>query len=103
MSSFVEELRRRHVVRVATAYAVTSWLILQSVDVVFPILGLDEALGRPILAVLLVGRYARVRCRDQPAVRWIESSSSCWCLRSGCCCSTNWSCKNRCNRARRYN
>jgi len=43
------------VVRVATAYAVTSWLILQSVDVVFPILGLDEALGRPILAVLLVG------------------------------------------------
>ncbi len=55
MSSFVEELRRRHVVRVATAYAVTSWLILQSVDVVFPILGLDEALGRPILAVLLVG------------------------------------------------
>ena len=55
MSSFVEELRRRHVVRVATAYAVTSWLILQSVDVVFPILGLDEALGRPILAILLVG------------------------------------------------
>ena len=41
--------------RVGTAYLVVGWLILQFVDVVFPILGLDEALGRPILVVLLVG------------------------------------------------
>jgi len=55
LNDFVEELRRRHVIRVATAYAVTSWLILQAIDVVFPILGLDDALGRPILVLLLAG------------------------------------------------
>ncbi|RLA28303.1 MAG: hypothetical protein DRR11_16880 [Gammaproteobacteria bacterium] len=55
MSGFIAELRRRNVLRVGTAYLVAGWLILQFVDVVFPILGLDEALGRPILAVLLVG------------------------------------------------
>ena len=55
MSGFIAELRRRNVLRVATAYLVASWLILQFVDVVFPILGLDEALGRPILAFLLAG------------------------------------------------
>jgi len=55
VSGFIAELRRRNVLRVGTAYLVVGWLILQFVDVVFPILGLDEALGRPILAILLVG------------------------------------------------
>jgi TolB-like protein/thioredoxin-like negative regulator of GroEL len=55
VSGFIAELRRRNVLRVGTAYLVVGWLILQFVDVVFPILGLDEALGRPILALLLVG------------------------------------------------
>ncbi len=55
MSGFIAELRRRNVLRVGTAYLVVGWLILQFVDVVFPILGLDEALGRPILAFLLAG------------------------------------------------
>ncbi len=54
MSGFIDELRRRHVLRVGAAYAVASWLILQSVDVIFPILELDESLGRPILAILVV-------------------------------------------------
>lgn len=55
MSGFIAELRRRNVLRVGTAYLVVGWLILQFVDVVFPILGLDEALGRPILVLLLTG------------------------------------------------
>jgi TolB-like protein len=55
VSGFIAELRRRNVLRVATAYLVAGWLILQFIDVVFPILGLDEALGRPILALLLAG------------------------------------------------
>lgn len=53
--NFLEELRRRNVLRVGAAYLVVGWFALQSVDVVFPILGLDEALGRPILAVLVIG------------------------------------------------
>ena len=55
MSGFLTELRQRNVLRVGSAYVVGSWLILQSVEVVFPILGLDESLGRPILYLLLGG------------------------------------------------
>lgn len=53
--NFLQELRRRNVLRVGAAYLVVGWFVLQSVDVVFPILGLDEALGRPILALLVIG------------------------------------------------
>ena len=41
--------------RVGAAYIVVGWLVLQFVDVVFPMFGLDEALGRPILIVMLAG------------------------------------------------
>jgi TolB-like protein/lipopolysaccharide biosynthesis regulator YciM len=41
--------------RVGAAYLVVGWLILQFVDVVFPMFGLDEALGRPILIIMLIG------------------------------------------------
>jgi len=55
VSALIAELRRRNVLRVGAAYLVVSWLILQFIDVVFPMLGLDEALGRPVLALLLLG------------------------------------------------
>ncbi len=56
MSSIIQELRRRNVLRVGAAYLVFSWLVLQFVDVVFPMLGLDdEVLGRPILILLVIG------------------------------------------------
>ncbi len=55
MSDFVTELKRRNVLRVGAAYLIGSWLMLQIVDVVFPMLGLDEALARPILLVLALG------------------------------------------------
>lgn len=41
--------------RVGTAYLVVGWLFLQLIDVVFPMFGLDESLGRPILILLLFG------------------------------------------------
>jgi TolB-like protein/Tfp pilus assembly protein PilF len=55
VSNFIAELKRRNVLRVGAAYLVFGWLVLQFVDVVFPMFGLDEALGRPVLALLLVG------------------------------------------------
>ena len=55
MNALIAELRRRNVLRVGAAYLVVSWLILQLIDVVFPMLGLDEALGRPVLVLLLLG------------------------------------------------
>ena len=55
MSGFIEELRKRNVLRVGAAYLVVGWLVLQFVDVVFPMFGLDEALGRPILIIMIIG------------------------------------------------
>jgi len=55
MASVWEELRRRSVVRVAIAYAVVSWLILQLADVLIPLLTLPEWVGRLVFLVLVIG------------------------------------------------
>ncbi|MEM6512130.1 MAG: hypothetical protein AAF660_03875 [Pseudomonadota bacterium] len=55
MSTLFEELNRRNVIRVGTAYFVGSWVILQIVDVVGEILELPGWLGKTILAVLAIG------------------------------------------------
>ena len=53
--AFFEELKRRNVFRVGLAYLVGSWLLLQIVDVVGPILGVPESAYRYILFLLIVG------------------------------------------------
>ena len=55
MASIWGELKRRNVVRVAVAYAIVSWLILQLTDVLAPMLGLPESVGRLVFLLLLVG------------------------------------------------
>ena len=40
--SFFDELKRRNVVRVAAAYLVISWLLLQVADVLFEALAVPE-------------------------------------------------------------
>jgi TolB-like protein len=50
-----EELKRRNVFRIAAAYLVTAWLLLQIVDVVGPLLGLSDELARYLLFLLAVG------------------------------------------------
>ncbi len=55
MSNLIAELKRRNVLRVAAAYLVVAWLILQVVDVTFPMLGIDESLGVPVLVLLVLG------------------------------------------------
>jgi TolB-like protein/Tfp pilus assembly protein PilF len=55
VTGFIAELRKRNVLRVGAAYVVVGWLVLQFVDVVFPMFGIDEALGRPILIIMLAG------------------------------------------------
>ena len=42
MASVWKELKRRNVLRVAIAYAIVSWLILQIADVLTPLLRLPE-------------------------------------------------------------
>ena len=53
--SFFNELKRRNVLRVAAAYAVVSWIILQVVDTVAPILELPESFAKGVLLVLIIG------------------------------------------------
>jgi TolB-like protein len=55
MMSLFAELKRRNVFRVAAAYAVVSWLLIEVSDTVFPRLGLPEWTVTLIIAVLLLG------------------------------------------------
>lgn len=49
------ELKRRNVFRVAVAYVVLSWLILQMGDLLFDLMGLPEWANRIVLVILLLG------------------------------------------------
>lgn len=46
--SLYAELNRRNVIRVATAYVVAAWLVIQVVETVLPAFGFtDNAVSRP--------------------------------------------------------
>jgi TolB-like protein len=53
--SLFAELQRRNVIRVGIAYGVASWVLLQIVDVVSPILELPAWAPKLVLLILLVG------------------------------------------------
>lgn len=53
--SFFDELKRRHVIRVATAYVVTAWLLIQVSETVLPVFGFTDFALRVIIVVLAVG------------------------------------------------
>ena len=57
MESVWTELKRRNVVRVAIAYGIVSWLVLQLIDVLLPLLTLPEWVGRFVLLILIVGFF----------------------------------------------
>lgn len=49
------ELKRRNIFRVAIAYIVVTWLLLQVVDIVAPMLALPDWVGRLVLLLLVIG------------------------------------------------
>jgi len=53
--SFFSELKRRNVIRVATAYAVTAWVIIQVVETVLPFFGLSGDAIRSLIVLLAIG------------------------------------------------
>ena len=53
--SFFTELQQRNVLRVAAAYVVASWLVIQVVETLFPVFGLSDAAIRVVVIVLAVG------------------------------------------------
>ncbi len=55
--SFIGELKRRNVIRVAILYAVSSWVLLQFTDVLSSILPVPEWTGSLVILLLLVGLF----------------------------------------------
>ena len=55
MSNFFEELKKRNVYKVATAYAITSWLIIQVVNTIGPNLNWPDSIASLVTRILLVG------------------------------------------------
>ena len=53
--SFFAELKRRNVLRVAAAYVVTAWLVIQVVETIFPVYGLSDAAIRLVIMLLAIG------------------------------------------------
>jgi len=53
--SFFQELKRRNVFRVGIAYVVTSWLLMQVTDLVFPRIGLEDSAVTLVFALLAIG------------------------------------------------
>ena len=49
------ELKRRNVIRVAAAYVVVSWLLLQAADVLFGLLGVPDWSLRLVFGILALG------------------------------------------------
>jgi TolB-like protein/Flp pilus assembly protein TadD len=53
--SFFAELKRRNVLRVAAAYVVAAWLVIQVVETIFPAFGFSDSAIRTIVIVLAIG------------------------------------------------
>ena len=55
MSNLFQELKRRNVFRVAAAYGLVGWLVIQVIDTITPRLGLPEWLPTLVIVVVLLG------------------------------------------------
>ena len=55
INNFIEELKRRNVFRVATAYAISGWLVIQVSDTVLPRIGVEETAINFIVTLVLIG------------------------------------------------
>ena len=52
---FWRELKRRHVYRVAAAYALVGWLLIQVATQVFPVLHLPDRIDQAVVLLILLG------------------------------------------------
>ena len=57
MHKFIEELKRRNVIKVAGIYVVCAWVLLQVADVVVPAAGLPEWLVTFVLYLAIIGLH----------------------------------------------
>ena len=54
-SEFFAELRRRHVVRVAVAYAVVAWIVIEAASTIFPALDVPDWATSLVVVLVLLG------------------------------------------------
>jgi len=55
MTSLIEELRRRNVLRVAATYAVVAWIIIEAGSVLMPTFGASEAAFQTYVVIVVAG------------------------------------------------
>jgi TolB-like protein len=55
MRHFIDELKRRHVIRTGVAHLAGSWLLVQLLETLFPIFGIPETRIRWVVILLAVG------------------------------------------------
>jgi TolB-like protein len=53
--SFIQELKRRNVAKVAMLYAIAAWLVLQIAELLFEVLGLPDEWLKLVLALFVLG------------------------------------------------
>src|SRR5438270_3687108 len=53
--NFLGELKRRNVYKVAVAYAIVSWLLIQIATQVFPFLEIPNWVVRLVIAIVVIG------------------------------------------------
>ena len=53
--SLYHELKRRNIIRVAVAYLIAFWLLIQMADTVFPVYGLGSGALNVLITVLAIG------------------------------------------------
>ena len=68
--SFIQELKRRNVIRVAILYAVSSWVLLQLTDVLASLLTLPPWAGSFVIFLLLLGLFPAL------AFSWVYEMTS---------------------------
>src|SRR5258705_13984616 len=54
MGNLFAELKRRHIYRVAAAYAVVAWVLIQLVNNITPMLNLPNAVGSAVGTAVLI-------------------------------------------------
>jgi len=55
MRLFLGELKRRHVLRVAIAYAAVAFILIEAAGNIFPVIGIDERWNRVVVVLALAG------------------------------------------------
>jgi len=55
MTSLIEELKRRNVLRVAATYAVVAWIIIEAGSVLLPTFGASESAFQTYVVLVVAG------------------------------------------------